>query len=111
LKKYSWLDDFTAHWPVDDVLRGNFNNRTSYQKDRDNGALARHRGGRKEGQGVDIGGEDAEEGGEEEDGTGWAGDGYDSDHAVEVENETGDEAEQDVQTQASRTKRHRVIGA
>ena len=44
---------------MDNVLHGNFNNRTSYHKDQDNGSLARHRRACKEGQG-DGGGEHAD---------------------------------------------------
>lgn len=43
MKKFPWLNDFEAHWPVDDVLREYFNHRTSYRKDRDTGALKRRR--------------------------------------------------------------------
>ena len=39
VKKYSWLDDFEAHWPVDDALHEYFNHQSSYHKDHDNGAL------------------------------------------------------------------------
>jgi hypothetical protein len=109
------LDDFEAHWPVDDVLRGNFNNRTSYRKDRDNGALARRRGAHKDGQGggdegTDIGGEDGEGDGEDE--TGRGGDGYDYGRLREVGNETSDEGEDDlVQRWVSGRKTAKVLGA
>jgi len=54
LKKFPFLDDFQAHWPVDDVLREYFKGRASYHKDRNSGALARRQAAQKPARGTET---------------------------------------------------------
>jgi hypothetical protein len=101
---------------VDDVLHGNFDNRTSYRKDKESGSLARRKRARKEGQ--DGGGGDSAD--EDEDAFMMAvydeanlgGDQDDSDHAGEVGDERGEEEEEDTMPrEVSQKKGVKIIGA